>query len=235
MRVFMSQCRPYLEAGYTLWHVARKRGMPQGHTMADIAADYAGLIADEFEGQVDLVVGMSYGGMVGLYLAANHPGCFAHIAIVIAGHSVSEPGKAIDVGFARALSEGRPADAMATMLEGLTPSWFGRWLARPIGATLGPLAFREQHTSFASDVLIEAEAEAACDARDVLSRIEVPVLLVCGDADVYFPAEIIEETARLIPDSTLKLYPGKGHMRVASDQQVAYDVLDFVGRKSSSG
>jgi pimeloyl-ACP methyl ester carboxylesterase len=167
---------------------------------------------------------------VGFYLAADHPVRTDHVAIVVAGYAVSEPGKAIDLGFARALSEGRTDDAMATMLEGLAPGWFGRWLARPIGAILGPLAFRRPHPSFASDVLVEAKAEVACDARDVLPRIPRPVLLVGGDEDVYFPEQIMAETARLIPDCTLKLYAGRGHMRVASDAGVAQDVLGFVHR-----
>ena len=235
MRMFLPQFRPYVEAGYSVWYVTRKRGMPKGHSIADIAADYAELIGAEFGGRVDLVVGISYGGMVGFYLAANHPDRVGHIAIVVAGYAVSERGKAIDLGFARALSEGRPGDAMATMLQELTPGWFGRRSARPIGAILGPLASRRPHPAFASDVLVEAEAEVACDAREVLPRIDLPVLLVCGDEDVYFPAAIIAETARLIPDCTLELYPGRGHMRAASDGRVARNVLDFVGRSGSAG
>lgn len=35
------QVRPYLEAGYAVWTVTRRRGMPPGHTVADMAADHA--------------------------------------------------------------------------------------------------------------------------------------------------------------------------------------------------
>jgi hypothetical protein len=35
--------------------------MPKGHTVADMADDYAGLIADEFDGKVDLMVGRTIG------------------------------------------------------------------------------------------------------------------------------------------------------------------------------
>jgi hypothetical protein len=31
-----SQVRRYVETGYSVWYVARKRGMPMGHSMADI-------------------------------------------------------------------------------------------------------------------------------------------------------------------------------------------------------
>jgi pimeloyl-ACP methyl ester carboxylesterase len=229
-RMLARRFRPFVESGYTVWSVARKRGMPKGHTMADIAADYAGMIADEFGGRVDLVVGISYGGMVGFYLAADHPDRFGHIAIVVAGHTVGERGKALDYEFARHLSEGRPGEAMATMLRELAPPWLGSKLAGPLGALVGRLAFGETHPEFASDVLVEAEAEVACDARNVLPRVSVPVLLVCGDRDLYFPKAVYEETARLIPDCTLRMYAGKGHMGAVSDGRLAQDVLDFVGR-----
>jgi pimeloyl-ACP methyl ester carboxylesterase len=228
-RMLARQFRPFVDAGYTVWSVARKRGMPKGHTMADIAADYAGLIVDEFGGRVDLVVGVSYGGMVGFYLAADHPDRFGHVAIVVAGHAVGERGKALDLEYARYLSEGRNGEAMATMLRNLAPPWLGS-LAGPFGALVGRFAVAEIHPEFASDVLVEAEAEVACDARDTLARIAVPVLLACGDRDLYFPKAVYEETARLIPDCTLRMYAGKGHMGAVTDGHLAADILDFVAR-----
>jgi pimeloyl-ACP methyl ester carboxylesterase len=150
------------------------------------------------------------------------------------GYEVNERGKALDAGFARHLSDGRTGEAMATMLEGLTPRWFCSTLARPLGALVGRFAFGELHPDFANDVLVEAEAEVACDARHVLPRISVPLLLVCGDRDVYFDKAVYEETARLIPDCTLRMYAGKGHMGVVSDGRVAEDVLDFARRHPGS-
>ena len=123
-----------LDAGYTVWSVARKRGMPQGYTMADIAADYAGLIAGEFGGRVDLVVGFSFGGMVTFYLAADHWERCGDIAVIVAGFETSEHGKTISLEFARHLSEGRTGDGVAVMLDGVAPPWFPRALVRPIGA-----------------------------------------------------------------------------------------------------
>ena len=130
LRMFQSQVRPFVENGYTVWGVVRKRNMPKGHTMADMADDYAGLIADEFGGKVDLVVGQSYGGMVGFYLAARHPDRFGHIAINVAGYEMSDEGKTLDYDFARLLSEGRNGEAGALMLRAHGP--------RPPGAGCRP-------------------------------------------------------------------------------------------------
>lgn len=223
-----SELRPFVEDGYTAWLVTRRQDMPTCHAMADIADDYAGLIADEFDGKVDLVVGVSYGGMVGFYLAARHPERFGHIAICVAGYEVSGPGKTLDHDFARLLSEGRKAEAGALLLDALGPDIRVPGVARVAGAVMGRFMFGETHPYFASDVMVEAEAEVACDARAVLPEIRVPVLLVCGDQDMYFPREVYEETARLIPDCTLRMYEGIGHVGAVTDKRFPRDVLAFV-------
>jgi pimeloyl-ACP methyl ester carboxylesterase len=204
--------------------------MPKGHTIADMAQDYAGLIADELDGKVDLVVGVSEGGMIGFYLAARHPDRFGHVAIAVAGYEVSEEGKTLDHDFARLLSEGRSGEAGTLMVRHMVPALRVPGLARVAGALMGR-SMRGDHPFFASDVMVEAEAEVACDARDVLPAISVPVLLVCGDEDPYFPKEIYEETVRLIPDCTLRMYAGVGHVGAIRDRRFPQDVLDFVRQR----
>lgn len=231
MQMTLAMFRPFVEDEYTAWLVVRRQNMPKGHTMADIADDYAGLIADEFGGKVDLVVGMSYGGMVGYYLAARHADRFDHIAISVAGYEVSERGKTLDYDFARLLSEGRNGEAGALLLGSLGPDIRVPGVARVLGAVMGRLMFGETHPYFASDVMVEAEAELACDAREILPDIPVPVLLVCGDEDLYFSKEVYEETARLIPDCTLRTYAGIGHVGVVRDKRFPEDVLDFVRQR----
>jgi pimeloyl-ACP methyl ester carboxylesterase len=223
-----------VEDGYTAWYVARRRGMPEGHTIADMADDYAALIADEFGGRVDLVVGVSYGGMIGFYLAARHPERFGHIAIAVAGYEVSEQGKTLDYDFARLLSEGRNGEAGALMVRHMAPGLRVPGLARVLGAVMGRIMAGEAHASFASDVMVEAEAEVACDARDILPAIPVPVLLVCGDDDLYFPKQVYEETARLIPDGTLRMYEGVGHVGAIRDRRLSQDVLEFVRQRPTA-
>jgi pimeloyl-ACP methyl ester carboxylesterase len=99
---------------------------------------------------------------------------------------------------------------------------------------MGRSMYGKTHRYFANDVIVEAEAELACDARDVLPLIRVPVLLMGGDRDPYFPREVYEETARLVPDCTLRLYEGKGHDLSVFDERLARDVLDFVRQRPAT-
>ena len=75
-RMFRRQFDAFLHAGYAVWVVTRRRGMPPEHSIPDMAEDYARLIAEEFRGRVDVVVAESFGGMIGQYLAARHPDSF---------------------------------------------------------------------------------------------------------------------------------------------------------------
>jgi pimeloyl-ACP methyl ester carboxylesterase len=232
MRSAAGWYRPFTDAGYSVWNVTRKRGMPAGHTMADIADDYAELIKTDFDGYVDIVVGTSFGGLVALYLAARHPERFGSIAAVAAAARLTEEGAAADRKFADNVAAGRYGDAAATMAPFLAPG-LPSPVVRVLGAAVGPLMFRNGHEAFASDLLVEAEAEATADARDILPSINVPILLVVGDEDGYFPRSVVEETARLIPSCTLLLRADQGHMRVASDPDVSREILAFASTHAS--
>jgi pimeloyl-ACP methyl ester carboxylesterase len=97
-----------------------------------------------------------------------------------------------------------------------------------MGRVLGRFGFGGSHPSFTSDVMIEAEAEVAFDGRAILPEIAVPVLLIGGSEDILLPRAIVEETARLIPDCTLRMYEGKGHGDTMFDPRFCADVLDFL-------
>jgi len=230
--VYRRAVRPLVENGYTAWIVTRKRNMPKGHTIEDMADDYARLIADELGGKVDVVLGTSYGGMIGLYLAACHPDRFDHIAIAVAGYQVSERGRTADYDFARRLSDGNTVEAFTALFKFMYPNLRLPGVARVFGALMGRLAYRDTHPYFETDVMVEAEAEVAFNAREILPDISGPVLLVGGGQDLFFPREVIEETARLIPDCTLRIYEGKGHLQAASDKRLPRDLLAFVSQRS---
>jgi pimeloyl-ACP methyl ester carboxylesterase len=81
---------------YTIYFVTRKSGLPEGYTTKEMAGDYAELIREEFGGHVDLVMGVSYGGLIAQHFAADYPGLFDHLVIVMAAHKISEAAKRID-------------------------------------------------------------------------------------------------------------------------------------------
>ena len=224
--------RPFADAGFTCWLVDRKREMPAGYTIPDMAEDYAALIVDEFGGKVDLVLGEDYGGMIGYYLAARHPDRLGCLANASSGYAVSQEGRSIDHDIATLIGEGRPTEAFARVLGILAPDLRVPGLATAAGAVMGRLFVDRSRPDFTSNIMVETEAEVAYDARGVLPDIPIPVLLIGGDRGPYFTREILEETARLIPNCTLRIYEGKGDAGAVSDRRLPGDVLDFVDERS---
>ena len=66
-----------------------------------------------------------------------------------------------------------------------------------------------------------------------MPRIRVPVLLINGDRDHNHPNDMVEQTAHLIPDSTLVWYPGKGHDATCASPRLGPTVLDYISQRSA--
>ncbi|WP_084507354.1 alpha/beta fold hydrolase [Arthrobacter sp. TB 26] len=228
-RMLRRQFDPFLQAGYSVWIVTRRRGMPPTHTVADMADDYARLIAEKFGGRADIVVAESFGGMIAQYLAARHPESFGHMAMVVTAAELSDWGKDVDSRMARAIADGDTDGAGTVFAEYLLPGRRMKWLRQLIGPVIRRrLLSGSEYPS--QDVLTEVQGEVSFNSRGVLPLIRRPVLLICGGSDQFFPRDVAQETAGLIPDCTLIWYEGKGHVRAASSGRIAQDVLAFAGR-----
>jgi pimeloyl-ACP methyl ester carboxylesterase len=226
LRTYLGLFRPVVDAGFTVWLVTRRRGMPLGHTISDMADDYAQLVLEEFGGRVDVVIGESLGGMIGQYLAAAHSDSFGAIALVAAGCEASPWGRSVDARMATAAAGGDWTGAGEAFAEYLLPDRRTRWLRR----LMAPLVGRVLRNSEVPprDYLVEHQAEDTFDSRPVLPGIRVPVLLLCGDRDRFFTPDVVQETARLIPRCRLVWYRGKGHAGAGTDKRIGQDVLSFV-------
>lgn len=226
---FYREFDPFTEE-YTIHLVARKKGQPEGYSTWDMSNDYAEMIRHDFGGHVDVVIGTSFGGMIAQHFAADHAELFDHIVIALAAHKVSEIGKELDYRFAKLLSQGKTRKAVVTIADALYPPGMSRYFYKAAFWMMGGTLLGQKHETYEKDVMIEAQAELEHEARESLSRIKIPTLIICGTADVYFPKEYVEEMAGLIRGSHLKLYAGKGHMGALEDKEFAKDIFEFIGR-----
>lgn len=221
--------RALMDQGYRLVTVARKRNMPEGYTVEDMARDYAEMIKAEFAGQADLMLGTSTGGMIGQYVAANHPEVFKHFVILVAGCELNPDAEPIDLAFAQALAEDKKFKAGMAIAPALFPDSNFLFLAKIFNGLVSSLLGDSMpHEHFANDIMVEVKAEPNFNARDALPRIKVPVLIIAGDQDYYFSEQIVRETHALIPNSQLSMYEGKGHIGAILDKRIGPDILDFI-------
>ena len=218
---------PFLDK-YTITLLSRKSGLSQDYTTRDMSEDYAELIHTEFDGHVNLIIGVSYGGIIVQHFAADHPDMFDHIVMLMAAHKIEPRGAQLDYRFAELLSQNKPRQAYALISQVIAPNRFVGMIYKALMYLLGPsMLGKDNSETFRRDVLIEAEAEMEHDALDAIQRIQVPVLIMGGEQDKYFPVEYFRKTAAMIPSATLKTYPERGH-DLFGDVQAARDILDWV-------
>jgi len=215
----------YATGEFTVWWLSRRRNMPPGHSIADMADDVAQVIA-ELGGRVDAVVGASYGGLIALYLAARHRESVGKVVLLGSTAVIPEETKALDRRFGEALGNGRFTEAGEAGLEEMPvrSPLLRRLLAPIVGRMLASWHLNRP------DVLVEMEAEMAYDARPILPKVTAPVLIVAGTGDFLLPREAIEETARGLRDCTVIWHDGENHVRTIKGKRAVGEVLEFLGR-----
>jgi pimeloyl-ACP methyl ester carboxylesterase len=182
----------------------RSSDPPEGFGLDGYAECLAG-----FLGALDLgaacVVGLSFGSIVALAHQRRHAATALVLASAYAGWAGSLPPEVAEQRLrqALALAEATPEAFVDTLL----PTMFHKPIPRE---TMD--AFRASLEAFhprGFEAMARASAE---DARDVLSGIDVPTLLVYGEQDVRAPLPVAEALRGAIRTAELVVLPGAGHV-----------------------
>jgi len=180
--------------------------------------EYADLVAEWMTSlpQQELVwIGHSFGGRVGIQLAARHPRLLA--GMVLIASAGLQRRRSLPQRVRIALKRTAFKIARRFVKEGPQLDWlrqrFGSRDYRSAGA-LRPILNR---------VVSE-------DLSDVARRVECPTLLIYGTADTETPPEMGERLRSLIPKSELAILNGFGHLSVLSEgrHQVALRIRKFL-------
>ncbi len=182
--------------------------------------DHADALFDAF-GELGIrravVVGLSWGGMVGMRLALQHPAKVAALAV---------------------LDSSAEVDPFAMRLRCRALLSLHRRIGIPYGLfrrDVAPLVFSQRTIAERPDLLEESYRRGMGWDRDSvvraglavlvhrknilpeLGRIRVPTLVLCGREDNATPLKRSEAIARAIPGSRLVTLEGLGHMSVLED------------------
>ena len=208
---FTSMYGPLLD-GYTVYIVGRKPGMPEGYTMQDIAEDYAGMIREEFGGPVD-VLGVSTGGSIVQHFAAGHPGLTRRLVLHSSAYTLNDSAKKAQMRVAQMARRRKWTAAFAALMGvSLPEKGFKRTVLKPLywlmSLFAGPIMGIPDDPT---DLAVTIEAEDRHDFRERLAEIEAPTLVIAGDKDPFYSAQLFRDTAAGIPHARLVLYQGMGH------------------------
>jgi pimeloyl-ACP methyl ester carboxylesterase len=184
----------------------RSSDPPAGFGMSDYADDVAALV-EALGLDRPHVVGMSFGGGLALAVYERHPALARSLVLASAyagwtGSLAAEEVAARLEGL-RALIDLPPEQWVTSLL----PSFF----AGPVPPTIIDDVVAVMCDARPAGIAPMIEAFATADLRHVLPSIEVPTLLLYGDADTRAPLSVAEAMRAAIPRSKLAVFPGVGH------------------------
>jgi pimeloyl-ACP methyl ester carboxylesterase len=176
------------------------------YTTGQMAADALALL-DHLDVEEADVFGISMGGMIAQELALAAPGRIrrlilgcTHAGVAHAAPMPRESGRAFALR----------TDDWALRMRALAPFAFARnadqsmleaFIAKKSGDVQDPSGYQAQ-----------IAAVLAHDCADRLDQISAPTLVLTGDGDQVIPGESSRLLAERIPDATLRVIPGTGHL-----------------------
>jgi pimeloyl-ACP methyl ester carboxylesterase len=207
----------------TVWSIDRRAGLEHGISMSEIADEYAAQLRHLFAEPVD-VVGVSTGGGIALQLAVDHPELVHRLVLVSAAYRLSDFGRALQRDIAAALRAGRPRRAAALFLSNTGATR----VSRAVLSVAGRLAPRIVVGHQDSDLLVTLDAEDTFDLSSRLPEVKIPTLVVGGANDRFYTAALFEATAAAIPNATLAIHRGAGHIGTQGNRRLVRDILSFL-------
>ena len=205
------------------------RSVPLGgpYTMADLAADAAGLL--QIAGWDSCrVLGVSFGGMVALEFAAANPERIERLALACTSAG-GDGGSSYPL---QKLQELPPQERAAAQLKLADSRWDERWLkaypadrALAEGLTRAGQGQQDQAAAAASEA--QLEARSGHDVWDRLGAITCPTLVGYGNYDGIAPAQNSAAIAARIRGAQLRGYDG-GHLFLFQDPAALPEFGEFL-------
>ena len=190
--------------------IGRSDRVEEPFTIAELAADAAGLL-DELGWPSAHVLGISMGGMVAQELALAHPDRIRTLTLGCTycggeGSSLA-PQSTLEKLSAGMLS----GDRELAIRNGFEVNVSAAFAADAANYD----AFRAMAKSLPAPVpviMLQMQAIAGHDTSARLPSLDVPALVIHGDADAMIPVQNGRKIASLIPGARLEVLEGVGHM-----------------------
>jgi pimeloyl-ACP methyl ester carboxylesterase len=182
------------------------------YTLADMADDAAGLL-DALGIPAAHVVGISMGGMIAQTLAINHPDRLLTLTSIMS--STNAPDLPLPQWRAMLLLvTPTPDDKEARILQSRKTWQLLNGPAYPLDVGRHRLRMEAilAHGLYPAGTARQLAAIGASGSRrEALRQVEIPALVIHGNADPLVPVEGGIDTAEALPKATLQIIPGLGH------------------------
>lgn len=197
---------PLLPAGLrTIRYDKQGHGLSDLGRADDIAAhvdDAIAVIEDAARGPV-VFVGLSIGGLIAQGVAHRRPDL---VRALVLSNTAARLGT-------RESWQARIDALRSAGLDGIADDVMARWFAPAFrqGPTL-PLWRNMLTRTPAAGYAAACAALAAADLTAATATLDLPALVIAGEADGASPAALVRATAALIPGAAFHVLPGTGHL-----------------------
>lgn len=209
---------------HTIYMFSRKNDMPEGYTIEAMAEDQA-LAMNALGIERASVLGVSQGGMIAQRLAIRHPELVSRLILAVTAPSANDTVKGVVSSWIDMALRG---DHTALMTDTAEKMYSDSYLHKN-NRLLSLLARFTKPASY-DRFLKNARAILRFDARDELSEIHCPTLIIAGSEDNTVGRDAAYELHKGIAGSELYVYEGLGHGAFEEAKDFYDRILAFCDR-----
>ena len=206
---------------YTVYLFSRKNDMPDGYTIRDMAKDQI-LAMKKLGIDQAYLLGVSQGGMISQYIAIDHPEMVAKLILAVTAPYANSIVKDVVSCWINMAEQGNHT---ALMLDTAEKMYSEDYLRK--NRKVFPFLAKVTKPSSYDRFLKNAHAILGFDARNALSKIHCPTLILAGSDDHTIGNDAAFELNRAIAGSKLFVYEGLGHGAFEEAKDFYDRVLEF--------
>jgi len=207
---------------YTVYMFSRKDDLPVGCSIRGMADDQAQAMA-ALGIERACVMGVSQGGMIAQYLAADHPELVEKLVLAVTAPCVNPQVEGCVQSWLSLAREGRHRELMIDTAEkSYSPAYLKKY--RKLYPLLGLVGRPASYDRFC----VNARAILDFDASDRLGSIACPTLILGGEEDRIVGIQASYDLQERIAGSRLYVYKGLGHAVYEEAPDFNRRVFDFL-------
>ena len=206
---------------YTVYMFSRKNEIPEGYSIEDMADDQA-LAMRNLGIDRAIVMGVSQGGMIAQFLAANHSELVEKLILVVTAPYANETIKSVVTKWIEMTQNASHTELMLDTAEKVYTKEFNEKNKRYL-----PLVARFTKPKNYDRFCKNAYAILNFDARPVLSRIKCPTYIMSGNCDNTVGNDAPYELRDAIENSEMIIFDGLGHGLFEEDKDFYNKVFEI--------
>lgn len=210
---------------YTVYMFSRRNKMPQNFSTRDMANDIVYAMEQLHIEKAD-IIGVSQGGMIGQWLAIDHPEKINNLVLVVTAIQNSEM---IENNIQRWKQMALDKDHIALMKDNIINMYSEEYAKKNAWASYvsGFLTKPKDYNRF----LVMADACLSHDTSKYLEKIKARTLVIAGEKDITVGVKDSYILAEKIQNSKLLVYPQWGHALYEEEKEFISVVYSFLKKK----